>query len=216
MKQIAVAVLIVSVSGMGCRTASHADRGSLVGSGLGAATGAIIGHQNGRTAQGAVLGAAAGAITGGLIGDAQDAREERDAAIAQLHQAELQAMTNGDLIKMTQAGISPDLIVSTVRDRGGRFDLSPDQIIYLKQSGVSDPVIQAIQGMRAGDTTATHVLPTSSRSTAVLTASPNVIVVPPRIGVGVVVGPRPVPYRRVTHGPGRHHSRSRFHGGIWW
>ncbi|MCA9078039.1 MAG: hypothetical protein KDA93_23620 [Planctomycetaceae bacterium] len=126
---------------------NHAQSGAVVGSGLGAMTGAIIGAGSGHAEGGALIGAAAGALAGGLAGDAEDAREERDAAIAQAaYTQQLQrAITNVDVIQMTQSGISDDVIVSSMNSQGGNFDLSPQGIISLKNSGVSDGVILAMQ-----------------------------------------------------------------------
>jgi len=44
------------------------EKGAVVGGGLGAGTGAIIGHQSGHTAAGALIGAAVGGLGGALIG----------------------------------------------------------------------------------------------------------------------------------------------------
>jgi hypothetical protein len=53
----------------GCAT-TPTQKGALLGGGIGAGTGAIIGHQKGKTAKGALIGGAAGAAIGGLLGDA--------------------------------------------------------------------------------------------------------------------------------------------------
>ena len=50
---------------------------------------------------------------------------------------------------MAQSGVSDDVIISTIIGRGGRFDLSPAAIIFLKNSGVSDRVILFIQNAQA-------------------------------------------------------------------
>ncbi len=131
----------------GCATTNHAQSGAIVGSGLGAMTGAIIGAGSGHAEGGALIGAAAGALAGGLAGDAEDAREERDAAIAQAAytQQMQQAVTNVDVIQLSQSGISDDVIISSMNSQGGNFDLSPQGIINLKNSGVSDRVILSMQ-----------------------------------------------------------------------
>lgn len=53
-----------------CRT--NAGTGSLIGAGLGAVTGGVIGHQNGHRGAGALIGAGAGAIGGYMIGNESD------------------------------------------------------------------------------------------------------------------------------------------------
>lgn len=130
----------------GCQTANHTQTGALVGTGLGALTGAVVGAESGHSEGGAVIGALAGAALGSAVGAAEDAREERD-AIAQAHfNAQVRdSVTNGDLVMMTRNGLSDEVIVSTIRAKGGRFDLSPQSVIALKNNGVSDAVIVAAQ-----------------------------------------------------------------------
>jgi len=131
----------------GCATTNRAQSGAIVGSGLGAMTGAIVGAGSGHAEGGALIGAAAGALAGGLVGNAEDARQERDAAIAQAAYAQQmqQAVTNVDMIQLSQSGISDDVIISSMNSQGGNFDLSPQGIIGLKNSGVSDRVILSMQ-----------------------------------------------------------------------
>ncbi len=59
---IALALTAFAVS---CTTTQE---GALLGGGIGAGTGAIIGHQSGDTAEGALIGGAIGAVTGAIIG----------------------------------------------------------------------------------------------------------------------------------------------------
>jgi outer membrane lipoprotein SlyB len=129
--------------------------GAVVGGGLGAVTGALVGGKDHRGG-GALIGAGVGALTGGLIGNAADAADQRAAATgsAVVAQANAQvaalAVTNFDLVEMTRAGVGEDVIISTIRSRGGRFDLSPNGLIALKQSGVSDRVVMAAQSSTPG------------------------------------------------------------------
>ncbi len=121
---------------------------------MGAITGAIIGgkHHGG---QDALIGAGVGAVTGNILGRQKDATDERRAAVGaatvnQLNaQAAAQAVSNYDLLQMTHAGISDDVIISTMRSRGARIDLSPQALIALKQQGVSDRVVVAAQQLTA-------------------------------------------------------------------
>src|SRR5262249_53098976 len=66
----------------GCSSLNHTENGALAGGGIGAATGALIGHATGHTAGGALIGAGAGALAGGLIGHAAG---QRDNAHAHAH-----------------------------------------------------------------------------------------------------------------------------------
>ncbi len=199
-----------TVTFAGCANLSHAERGAFFGSGLGGLAGGIIGHQSGRTAGGAMLGTLAGGLAGGLMGDAKDDREERDAAM--VYQAEQArryaelALTNADLVKMSQAGLGEDVIIQSVKSRGGRFDLSPDAMIQLKTYGVSDRVILEVQ--KSGNALpSTTVVPAGG--TIVATPRPQIVVVRPATRVGVVIG-RPVPPPVVVY-PGHRGWRYRHH-----
>jgi hypothetical protein len=55
-----------------------------------------------------------------------------------------QAMNNDSIIKMVKAGLSDDLIVTTINASPGTYDTSADGIITLKAAGVSDKIVAAI------------------------------------------------------------------------
>ena len=55
-----------------------------------------------------------------------------------------QSINNDAVIRFVKAGLSDDLIVSTVGTSQGTYDVSPDGIIALKGAGVSDRVVAAI------------------------------------------------------------------------
>ena len=129
--------------------------GTFLGGAMGAITGAIIGGKH-HAGQDALIGAGVGAVTGNLLGRSKDANDERRAAqgaaaVNQMNQqAVAMAVTDNDLVQMTRAGISEDVIISTMRSRGARVDLSPQSVIALRQQGVSDRVVLAAQQMGAG------------------------------------------------------------------
>lgn len=131
----------------GCHMMNNTQSGAVVGSGLGALTGAVISGEGGHAAGGALIGAAIGGLAGGTVGHSEDIRQQQEAAVLQAHyvQQSRNALTNLDLVRLAQSGISEDVIISAVQTRGGRFDLSPDAIIQLKANGVSDRVILATQ-----------------------------------------------------------------------
>jgi hypothetical protein len=126
--------------------------GTVLGGAFGAVTGAIVGGKKDR-GEGALIGAGVGALTGNLLGRSKDRADERQAAFgagvaAQANQqAAAMAVSNYDLVTMTRAGVSEDVIISTMRSRGAQLDLSPQSLISLKQSGVSDRVLLAAQDM---------------------------------------------------------------------
>jgi outer membrane lipoprotein SlyB len=170
--------------------------GTVVGGALGAITGAAVAGRKDRGA-GALIGAGVGAITGNLMGRSKDAADNRRAAygaatVGQLNQqAAAMAVTNYDLLQMTQAGLSEDVIISTMRSRGARIDLSPQALIALKQQGVSDRVVVAAQQMSA----APGYIPPAAAGPTVISEVPP----PP----AVIVAPAYRPY--YYHPPYYHH-----------
>lgn len=134
---------------------NDAVSGTFLGGAMGAITGALIGGKH-HAGQDALIGAGVGAVTGNLLGQAKDRNDSQRAAVGQaaVNQMNAQAMsmavTDADLIQMTRAGISEEVIISTMRSRGTRIDLSPQSLIALRQQGVSDRVVMAAQQMGAG------------------------------------------------------------------
>ena len=55
-----------------------------------------------------------------------------------------QAMNNDAVIKLVKAGLSEDLIISTINSQPGTYDTTTDGLIALKKAGVSDKVVGAI------------------------------------------------------------------------
>jgi hypothetical protein len=55
-----------------------------------------------------------------------------------------QALNNDSIIKLVKAGLSEDLIVTTINAAPGTYDISADGLIALKTAGVSDKVVAAI------------------------------------------------------------------------
>jgi hypothetical protein len=53
-------------------------------------------------------------------------------------------MTNSEVVKLVKGGISDELITKTINGRPSQFDLSADGLLDLKNSGVSDRVIEAM------------------------------------------------------------------------
>lgn len=177
--------------------------GTIVGGGLGALTGALIGGKK-NWEGGALIGAGVGALTGRVIGSNRDRAEMRDVAVgstvaAQANaQASAQAVSNYDLVQMTNAGISEDVIISTMRSRGGMFDLSPAGLIALKQAGVSDRVVIAAQSMGPSPgPVAINAPPVYTGPQVYHVASPPPIYVRPAPVIHYYYGPR-------WHGPCHH------------
>ena len=58
-------------------TGPNTQRGAVTGGLLGAAAGAVVGHQSGRTLEGAAVGGGLGAGAGALYGNSQDQEQRR-------------------------------------------------------------------------------------------------------------------------------------------
>ena len=63
---------------------------------------------------------------------------------------EKETLTNTDIVKMVQAHLSADVIVQQVESNPGNYVLTTNGLIGLKQVGVPDRVIAAMQAKRAG------------------------------------------------------------------
>jgi len=140
------AIALVTVT-VGCTTPEgHPDRtagGALMGGALGAVAGAILAR--GDPGAGALIGGSLGAITGGLIGNALD-QQERE-ILARQSPATLQRVDEGrplyvaDVKELARAGVSDEVIISQIRNSRTRYQLSAQEIIDLKNAGVSERVI---------------------------------------------------------------------------
>ena len=190
--------------------------GTFLGGAMGAITGAIVGGGK-HTGQNALIGAGVGAVAGNLLGRSKDAADERRAAngamaVGQMNaqasamnaQAAAMAVSDVDLVQMTRAGISEDVMISTMRSRGTRVDLSPQSLIALRQQGVSDRVVLAAQQMSAGTGYVAGAPPIAAPM------GPTVIAeVPPPPAVIVTPVYRPYPY---WYGPPRPYYYGHYHG----
>jgi hypothetical protein len=58
--------------------------------------------------------------------------------------AEPALMTNDTVLRMHAAGLSDDLILQTISAQPGRYSTLPDELINLKQAGLSDAVLAAM------------------------------------------------------------------------
>lgn len=142
---------LLAATCFGCANANNTQKGAVLGGAGGAGLGAIIGHQFGNAGAGALIGGLAGTATGALAGNAKDEADKRDAYARQAsyeraaRYREQRAMTNRDVVEMAASGVSDRVIISTMQDRGGSFDMSPGGVTTLHRNGVSDTVIQSMQ-----------------------------------------------------------------------
>ena len=143
------AALVAALIAAGCTTyEGQPDRtgsGALFGGVLGAGTGAIVGSATGHAGAGALIGGALGALTGGIVGNAMD-QQQRE-ILAQQNPQTLQRVEQGqplglaDIKALSKAGVSAEVIISQIRNAHTVYRLSTAEIIDLKDSGVSERVI---------------------------------------------------------------------------
>lgn len=131
----------------GCLSPYYADKGALFGGLSGAGVGAIVGDAAGNAGAGAVIGSAVGALTGAAVGSGIDADLTRSKAEieARMGRQMQGAVTPQDVIAMTQAGLSDDVIVTHIRANGVAQALQVQDLIGLRNTGVRDSVINAMQ-----------------------------------------------------------------------
>lgn len=73
-----------------------------------------------------------------------------------------QALNNASVIKLVKAGLSDDLIVSTVNASPGTYDVSADGLSALRTAGAGDKVVSAVMARAAGVQTDQSPMPPQS------------------------------------------------------
>lgn len=185
-------LLAIAICAIGCRSPYHSDRAALGGGLLGAGAGAIIGEATGgNAASGALIGAGLGAIGGAVVGSEMDEAEARNRAMIEQtmgRQIAAGAISTNEVVSMSSAGVDDSLIINHIKAHGMISPLSSNDLIMLKQQGVSEPVIAAMQAPPAVRTVST-------------TAVQPVVVEEHYYGAPYYVGPGPY------YGPHRYHHR---------
>jgi outer membrane lipoprotein SlyB len=145
--------IILSLAGVavlltGCQnpdgTQNNTGSGALIGGAFGALTGAAIGgRRNGGLD--ALIGAGAGALAGGLVGNSmdreQEARLKAEAPQTYVKVDQGQPLAIPDIKAMATAKVSDDVIIAQIVSTHSIFHLAANDIIDLRNSGVSDRVV---------------------------------------------------------------------------
>lgn len=148
LRSLSLGFLLVCAFASGCASPYRADQGALYGGLGGAGVGALVGHATGNTAAGAAIGAGVGAISGAAIGGSLDEIEAKNRAMIE---AQMQRpvgpnpVTIDDVVAMTRAGVSEELIANHVRSHGVARPLQATDLILLQQEGVSPGVVRVMQ-----------------------------------------------------------------------
>jgi hypothetical protein len=189
MKRVSrVATVLAGLAVVGCQNMSNTEKGAGLGGALGAGMGAAIGSANGDAGKGALIGAAGGALLGGMAGNAEDKAEkadlqyQRNAAYAAAAKPTL-GLT--DVAGMAQQGMSDQIIINQIRTTGSTYALSPNDLAYLKQNNVSDPVIMEMQRASSRRVIAAPPPQTVIVEQPVMVGRPVYVAPPPVVGFGV-------------------------------
>lgn len=145
---IALVAAGVLAAAAGCHSPYRADQGALFGGLTGAGLGAVVGNAVGNTGAGTAIGAGVGALSGAAVGGSLDEIEAQNRAEIEARlgrPAPTGAVTINDVISMTQAGVSEDVIATHVQNHGMVAPLQAPDLILLQQQGVSPRVVQAMQ-----------------------------------------------------------------------
>ena len=85
------------------------------------------------------------AVLRSALGNAEDQREKRRAEAAAAYARAHPPMAVQDVIQLSQARVPPDQIIRQMDTTGSWFNLTTADLIELRQQGVSDHVIAAMQ-----------------------------------------------------------------------
>lgn len=88
------------------------------------------------------------AFDAGADQQAQPAPDSQTAP-GQPGEAASDVLTNSDVVKMARVKLADSIIISKIKASACNFDTSVDALVKLKEAGVSDPVIQAMNDAQA-------------------------------------------------------------------
>ena len=149
----ALSIIICSVmllGTLGCQnTKTHAVEGGVIGGILGAGAGYGIGTAAGHHGgEGAAIGAVAGALGGALIGGQMNKKNTQQAASG-TQAAGPNQMSLQQIVDLSKQGVNEAVIIDKINLSNSKFNLTQADIDYLKQQGVTQKVIDAMQATGA-------------------------------------------------------------------
>ncbi len=131
------AVLVAALVLSGCaENKTRVGEGAGVGGVLGAGVGAIMGYQSGHPYQGALIGGAVGTAGGAAVGSQIKKPVAQDTA----------PLTMARVVELTKQGVSSDDIITRIKATNSKYSLTAEDVTYLNKQGVSQRVIEAMQG----------------------------------------------------------------------
>ena len=137
--------LLISMAG--CQANNYTERGTALGGLTGAGIGALVGEATAdRPLAGAAIGGALGAFSGASVGSGLDDIDRKvDAQVQQAAYVEPSRTTLHEVISMSDAGLSDQVISRHIHSHGFAGPLDAADLIALRQQGVSDSVISSLQ-----------------------------------------------------------------------
>ena len=140
--------LLALACSSGCQSPYHADRGAAVRRSHRRVALGVVGSASGNTGAGAAIGAGVGGDAVAAVGGSLDEIEARNRAEIEAglrHPITPGGVTIPDVIAMTQAGVSDDVIATHIRYHGVAQPLQTGDLIQLQNNNVSPRVVQAMQ-----------------------------------------------------------------------
>jgi hypothetical protein len=140
MKRQSVPGLLIVLTACGCSHMNNTEAGALGGGLVGAGVGTVIGGLARAPLVGAAAGAAVGTGLGALAGNSEDRRERRYAQAATARMLPIP-----DVVQLVHSGQPDDVIINQIYTTGSVYQLTPNDLNYLRQQGVSNRLIMYMQ-----------------------------------------------------------------------
>ena len=150
-KAIGLLAVPLLVGLVGCHTEKcqhrHRDDLALFGGLTGAGIGAVLSKGNSNRGENTLIGAAVGALTGAALGSSMDEVEAHNQSLFEEHLGRQLsgATTMDDVLALSRAGLGDEVIRTHLARHGVAQPPTTQDLIILKQEGVSDAIIQAMQ-----------------------------------------------------------------------
>ncbi len=138
-----VLVFIMAVSACQSNKTRVAE-GTGIGGVVGALAGGIIGHQSGNGVEGALIGGALGAGSGAVVGSQINKPKQNTVSTAATTGSQISVQK---IVDLTKQGVNSDEIISKIKSSNSKYSLTVDDLNYLKKQGVSQRVIETMQGI---------------------------------------------------------------------
>lgn len=202
-------LLVAGLFTTGCGTPgsyqqSHSTAGAIIGAGAGTIIGAAYGRPAEGALAGALIGGAAGAASGENIDQKATANAQAQAYYQSQANAQAQAAANPplsktDVISMSKSKVSDDVIVNKIQSTSFVQPLTAQDLIELKNEGVSDRVANAMIGKAQNQSATASAQPAN---TTIVNPAPATVT------TYYYVDPAPYPWTFYWGDPGPYYRRA--------